>query len=109
MSYYDRDGRPVDDETADRLLGDPEYRILAQTTVGGYLVSTVWLGFDHSLGRGARAPVIFETMVFDQAGDEAEQPRVHVLDCRRYCTEVEARAGHEEMVTLVRATTGPTS
>lgn len=56
-------------------------------------VSTVWLGLDHSF-TGQGPPLIFETMIFGHT----------LLDAQlwRYTTEDEARAGHEEVVALVR-------
>lgn len=102
--YYDRAGQPIDAERISQLLVDHEYRRVAETTVGPYWVSTIWLGVDHGFpltGPGRpRKPVIFETMVFAPDGDAPWAD----IDCRRYCTEDEARAGHEETVLLVRAT-----
>jgi hypothetical protein len=37
-------------------------RIVRQEDVGPYWVSTVFLGLDHSFGRGR--PLLFETMIF---------------------------------------------
>lgn len=101
---YDRDGQPISLERLEQLLADRDYRVVARDEVGPYLVSTVWLGVDHRFGEGA--PVIFETMVFAHGGDDDLGPD---LDQRRYCTEAEARAGHDETVTLIRATYQPTA
>lgn len=103
--WYDRRGRPLDMAEAEPLLRDPDYRRVALDRVGPYEVSTVWLGLDHGFGLHAR-PVIFETMVFsaDEWHDTEREPGLHEIDCRRYATEEEARAGHAEMVTLIRAT-----
>jgi hypothetical protein len=98
--YYDRAGQPIDLTRFSQLLADQEYKRVAETTVGPYWVSTVWLGLDHGFGTGSR-PVIFETMVFAGPDDGTLGPD---MDCRRYCTEAEARTGHEETVLLVRAT-----
>jgi len=51
----------------------------------GILVSTVFLGLDHSFGEGP--PLLFETMIFgaDQGDDEYQE---------RYSTWIEAMAGH---------------
>lgn len=68
----------------DALENERKYTIIEQTTIGDYLISTVWLGLDHSFGYGP--PLIFETMVFK--GGESD------LDCERYSTEEEALAGH---------------
>lgn len=100
--WYDRQGQPLDTETANHLLGDMQYarvartRITSTTTPGvEWDVSTVWLGvnYNHALDG---PPIIFETMVFgDGDGDQYMQ---------RYATEEEARAGHAETVALVAAT-----
>ena len=101
--WYNRDGQAIDVLTANRLLGDPDYKRVELTEVASvtdsserYLVSTVWLGLDHSFTGGN--PVLFETMVFlngDTASDEW---------ARRYNTEAEAKAGHAEIVTVIAAT-----
>lgn len=58
-------------------------------TVGPELeVSTVFLGVDHRFGDGP--PIVFESMVFQNTAFEVE--------CRRYSTAKEARAGHAELV-----------
>lgn len=100
--WYDRNGQPLDTDTANRLLGDMAYarvartRITSTTTPGvEWDVSTVWLGvnYNHTLDG---PPIIFETMVFgDGDGDQYMQ---------RYATEEEARAGHAETVAIVAAT-----
>lgn len=101
LNWYDRDGNVIDMVTANSLLGNAEYKRVDLTEVASkdrsvvHIVSTVWLGLDH--GHGSAEPVLFETMVFGE-GDWADQ------DCRRYSTELEARIGHTEMVTLVSAT-----
>lgn len=59
------------------------------TLPGGARVSTVWLGLDHQFGDGP--PLIFETMVFPAESSMD-------LDCERYSTEEEAKAGHSAMV-----------
>lgn len=91
---FDIDGNPINDvQTFGRLMGTPEYKIIAQEDVltpsGDMLwVSTVWLGIDH--GWMSEVPIIFETMVFAQSMEEEF--------CQRYATKEEARAGHERVV-----------
>jgi hypothetical protein len=103
LDYYDRDGKKISRYEFNRLLGDMEYKRVAETQIGPYWVSTVWLGLDHQFGQGP--PLLFETMVFavdrDDPGLETLGPD---LDCQRYSTEAEALAGHEDMCTLIRAT-----
>lgn len=105
--YFDRQGNPLTLGEWARLLeiGHPDYgprpfdyKSVARTTVGAYLVSTVWLGTDMNFGLG-EPPVLFETMVFANDGGPA-----HEFDLDRYCTEDQAVVGHRDMVTLVRAT-----
>lgn len=101
--YYDRDGQPITFMQWARLTGDPDAKRVGLTVVGPYIVSTVWLGIDHSYSASG-PPVLFETMVFPSDGwDEGRLGRA--LDYQeRYCTLAQARQGHEETVTLVRAT-----
>ena len=68
-------------ETADRIV--------QQTHLGDVLISTVFLGLDHSFGYGA--PVLFETMIFDGEHDSYQD---------RYVTWAEAEAGHRRAVLL---------
>jgi hypothetical protein len=91
--YFDRQGNPLQLlEWASMLEANPELRIVEQTAMpDGKWISTVWIGINHRfLGEGP--PLIFETMVFPSQADMGE------LECRRYATEPEARAGHAELV-----------
>lgn len=99
---YDKDGLPISMLEFGRLTADAAYSRIARTQVvsaadpsKAFDVSTVWLGLDHGMG-GPGAPIIFETMVFAEDWDG--------LDCRRYCTQAQARQGHIEMVTIVAST-----
>ncbi len=58
-------------------------RIVQQTQVGEYWISTVFLGLNHRLAPGI--PILFETIVF--IGKKSS-------DMERYCTWDEALAGH---------------
>lgn len=100
--YYNRDGEPIDLWAWSRLGMDPSYKRVAEDQVGPYYVSTIWLGLDHSFMRTPR-PIIFETMVF--ATSAAAEGLGPDMDMQRYATEAEARQGHADMVTLIRATT----
>lgn len=106
--YYDKEGNQLDQRSAWILLADYYYKRVALTEVGPYTVSTVWLGLDHNFGFGG-PPLIFETMVFTTSAWNADRSDPDSeglldIDCRRYPTQEEAEAGHEEMVTLIRAT-----
>lgn len=94
--FYDKEGRPIPLMVWASLFGDWEYKCVAETYVGPYRVSTIWLGLDHDFFRTGR-PLIFEMMVFGPEGASD-------VDCRRYTTEADALAAHEETVTVIRAT-----
>lgn len=89
--YYDRDGEPITLERWIALVEDADYRRIARTDINGIVVSTVWLGIDHQFGDGP--PLIFETMIFGGPHDEETW--------RRYDTEANARAGHDDAVAAV--------
>lgn len=109
--YYDRQGLPVPiGEWVRRLEAQGDYPLIAQDNVGNFLVSTVWLGMDHSLGGGP--PLIFETMLLpardgkplppgewpeDDDGSDLSSGRIW-----RYSTEEDARAGHESVLARLR-------
>jgi hypothetical protein len=97
IEYYDRDGNPVDADEFGRLSGDRTYKVVEQTWVPGFLISTVWLGIDHNLGStGIAPPVIFETMIFHR--DEDGETDFGDIYMNRYCTEQEAGDGHIEAI-----------
>lgn len=87
--YYDRDGVAITiEEWASLMENDPSYKVVKQDCSNGILVSTVWMGLNHSFFSGN--PIqIFETMVF--CDDETDPNH---LDQIRYSTEQEALGGH---------------
>lgn len=87
--YYNRKGEPIDTMQWAMQFRD-EDRVVAKTELpDGKTVSTVFLGLNHRFGDGP--PLIFETMVFG--------PDSYIdMDCERYSTEEQAKAGHEAMV-----------
>lgn len=102
VTWYDRQGQPIDMVTANRLLADREYSRIAHTRIASgsdpgieHRISTVWLGLDHSHGHGPL--LLFETMTF--GGTESQNQ-----SCWRWSTEDEARAGHAEIIATVAAT-----
>jgi hypothetical protein len=99
--YYDRKGKAIGSAIEWALLHDEfDYTVVRQThTANGYLVSTVWLGLDHSF-RDDSPPIIFETMVFKDL-DNAHHGREHG-DMARYATEQAARIGHERILHRAR-------
>lgn len=88
MSYYDKDGKPMELMEWAKKFKDLKYRIIAQDKVNGYRISTVWMGLDHQFGNGP--PLIFETMAFQE--DEKYQDR--------YTTLEEALQGHQKAIRL---------
>lgn len=67
-------------------------RSVARTEVSpGVIVSTVFLGVDHSFGHGL--PLLFETMIFRNGNGEEQW---------RYSTWEEAEAGHAKAVEEAR-------
>ena len=73
------------------VMFDRDKRGVARDEIGDVIISTVFLGLDHSYGEGP--PLLFETMIF---GGE------HNEDQWLYSTWDEAVAGHEAAVALVR-------
>lgn len=67
-------------------------RHVFETQIGGIWISTVFLGLDHSFGRGL--PILFETMIF-RGGAGGEMFRCETWE--------QAEAQHKEAVALVRA------
>lgn len=59
----------------------------------GLHISTVFLGIDHGLGDHDK-PVLFETMVFDEAGHDIYQTRC--------CTWEEAEEMHKKAIDWVK-------
>ncbi len=66
-------------------------RHVAKTDIGDIIVSTVFLGLDHSFGEGE--PLLFETMIFGGNSDEEMQ---------RYSTWEEAEKGHQNAIEKVK-------
>lgn len=93
--YYDKAGKPLSIGSWGRLFAKEGYKSVQKTKLPNGLVSTVWLGIDHSFG-GSK-PLIFESMFFPTGPDSDEE------DCERYSTLEEAEAGHVKMVEKWRA------
>ena len=108
--YYDRQGKPMDLMDWAQHIEDREYSVVAQHWIRGWMVSTVWLGLDHSFSYiEGTPPVIFETMVFPP-GDEAGAHGIRSEDyCERYSTEEAAQAGHDRALSWVREKLGDDS
>lgn len=92
--YYNRAGEMIGRDEYYNLVSTPDYKRVAKTELPDDqgIVSTVWLGIDHSFGYGPL--LIFETLVFGGPLDK---------EMDRYTTEQEALTGHEQMVARVKA------
>lgn len=77
-------------EKTDRHVGKTETRL--------HMISTVFLGLDHSWGQGP--PQLFETMVFDLHGESGAESDIEG-SMWRYSTWDEAEAGHAATVRRV--------
>jgi len=101
--FWDKQGNPIG-ETPDKwipLSQDLNYRRVAETQVGTYWVSTVWIGID--LGFGSQPPLLFESMVF--ANSSAKGIEGNDVYMNRYATEAEAIEGHKTIVERLTAGT----
>lgn len=72
--------------------------IILQDVVRGYLVSTIFLGYDASCGV-SEEPLVFETMVFG-GRNELLKDSFDDLYCRRCSTYEDAMVQHETAKTL---------
>lgn len=91
--WYDRDLNPITVEEADELLRRGDSRqVVMDKYPDGWVVSTVFLVIDHNWGEGP--PILFETMIFTPEGEPAAQ--------RRYATEDQAVAGHDQLSAMIR-------
>lgn len=88
--WMEVDGVPV--RTDDMVAAWSADRTVAKDTIGGVLVSTVFLTIDHGFGYGA--PVLYETMIF--GGDDDGY-------CKRYSTSEAALVGHRRAADAVRS------
>ena len=92
--HYILDGRKAVKTDLMTWAGWIEKRIerhVADETINGQRISTVFLGLDHSFGHGP--PLLFETMVFGGPMDQEQA---------RYTTWEEAETGHKAMVDRVK-------
>jgi len=91
--YYDKQGNEISTMEFCKLFENAEYKILKKDKLSnGDVVSTVWLGIDHSFVMNEpHTPLIFETMIFS---DNEEYDN----DYEKYSTEEEAIKGHKRFV-----------
>lgn len=100
LQHYDKEGKPLKFSEWSRLLNDMDYKIVANSKVGRWRVSTVWLGLDHGHGLTDK-PLIFETMIYKTVGRrrKPEGLKWRNFQCR-YSTLKEAQKGHEATIHL---------
>lgn len=94
LNNYDFDGNPISNQKATALYLHPE-RFVAQDTINGRLVSTVWVGLDLSFGHAPK-PLIYETMIFSSESPEED------IYTKRYATREEALTGHQYALTYAK-------
>ena len=91
--YWKLDGHDVVPATFNEWIAmykKPDARIVRQTRIEKVLISTVFLGTDHSFGMGT--PLFFETMIFDWHENEYQE---------RYPTWDAAVEGHARALSMV--------
>ncbi len=92
MTYWilDEAGKPkpVDDVLEWGRWLSTAKRHVADDTVNGVRVSTVFLGIDHRFGDGP--PLLYETMTFGVSDEDQIQ--------KRYCSREDALNGHRAIV-----------
>jgi hypothetical protein len=81
----------------ERILESPE-RMVEQTSVNQYWISTVFLGLNHNYYLEGPPPW-FETIVFEEKKGKRERSSRFV---RHYTTWAEVEAGHRSMVEIIR-------
>jgi hypothetical protein len=89
--YKDKFGNEITNEELEPLLRDHQYRVVEQTVVGGYFISTVWLGVPYNMGSA-----YFETMVFQMNQEKSHW--VKELELYRYADLKEAKQGHRDVL-----------
>jgi hypothetical protein len=101
--YYldeNKNALPCDIETWAKQLEDMrknKTNRIAYEIIDGKRISTIWIGMNHNfMGNdySEARPFIFETMVFDNKGDDCY--------CYRYSTWQEAEEGHKKAVQWVK-------
>ncbi len=69
------------------------YIHVGDDTINGFRISTVFMGIWHGLHSATCAPIVFETMVFDDNAD---------IYAERHCTWDEALEGHQRAIQWVK-------
>lgn len=102
LTYFDREGQPLDPQSWHTKRCDRQYREVARdfVTIDGdrLLVSTQWMGVIVHHMPGNSASYLFDTTIYTR---DAETPNDGWN--KRYDTLVAAVAGHAEVVDSLRA------
>jgi hypothetical protein len=85
---------PADVLTAGKSFGEDDRRLAYDVLPDGKVVSTVFLGLDHSYREGP--PVLWETMVFSREGNYDD------LHMERYTSKKDALEGHARAVAMFK-------
>lgn len=99
--YFFKDKKVVPCENFSEWLSvfyTDDSRFIRKTKIKDYLVSTVFLGFDH--GFNPDVPVLFETMIFK--GEDHE-----TIYMKRSCSYEEAENVHNVLCNLLRLDFNP--
>lgn len=97
--FYNREGVPISLDEFAVFTEDLTYKRVRHDYIGDFMISTAWMGIDHSFG--SEGPIlIFETMIF---AVDSYTGGIEDFDHyqKRYTTEEEAKAGHEEAIQVV--------
>lgn len=93
--YVDRDWSEININEWWKLFWDHEYKVIKQTNINWYLVSTIWLWLNHWFDSDH--PLYFETMIFKEwSGDD--------LYVKRYTTKSEAKEWHNDVIAYMKKT-----
>lgn len=99
MKYYilDENHQVVEADMfiANAWLSSNDRKRVALDEIGEFVVSTVFLFFDHSFHNDG-PPILFETMIFSDNNMKLEGY------CERYCTWVEAMEGHQRAIEIAK-------
>lgn len=99
--YYDRSGKSISLDEMSRLkFATPGYDTVGRTYIGGWEVSTVWLGIDIIASRHG-ASRLFETAIF--RCNRRGRVRNSCWILRKYPTEEAARRGHANACRMVHS------
>lgn len=93
----DKNGKPKPEKDIlkwAKWFQSPGNRIVEHTHIGDVMISTVFMGLDHSFGSGK--PVLWETMIFGSKHKALKDYQV------RYTAISNARKGHKYAVQFAK-------